>query len=178
MAPTNGREQTVVPAERPGAVVLTGVLLGIGIIGFIDETLFHQILQWHNFYMPTTQQGRILSDGLFHLFSTLVLLIGTYRLWRLHINWTARGRNLILAGILMGMGGFNFYDGIIQHAILHLHLVNELVCASLASRADTILGICRNDFPFEVAWDLFGLIFFLAGFFLWRRLRASTEAAH
>jgi hypothetical protein len=32
------------------------------------------------------------------------------------------------AGILMGAGGFNFYDGVIQHAILHFHLVNEHVC--------------------------------------------------
>ena len=28
----------------------SGVLMGIGVAGFIDETVFHQILHWHHFY--------------------------------------------------------------------------------------------------------------------------------
>jgi len=67
--------------RRRGSPLLTGVLLGIGIIGFLDEAVFHQLLQWHAFYWATDSHGRILSDGLFHVFSTLVLLGGTFRLW-------------------------------------------------------------------------------------------------
>jgi uncharacterized membrane protein len=151
------------------SALLTGILLGIGIVGFIDETVFHQLLQWHNFYWNTDQFGRILSDGLFHIFSTLLLLWGTIRLWRSTFSWANLHRRIIVAGILIGAGGFNFYDGIIQHAILRLHLVNEHVCATVASRSDTILGICRNDVPYEIVWDLAGLIVLALGWFLWQR---------
>ncbi|HMA91015.1 MAG TPA: DUF2243 domain-containing protein, partial [Burkholderiales bacterium] len=99
-----------------------------GIAGFLDETIFHQLLQWHAFYWATDERGRILSDGLFHLFSTLLLLLGLFYVWRGRARWIATSGSIMIAGILMGAGGFNFYDGIIQHAILHLHLVNEHVC--------------------------------------------------
>jgi len=47
--------------------------LGISIAGFVDESIFHQLLQWHSFYWAATdEQGRILSDGLFHIDSTLL----------------------------------------------------------------------------------------------------------
>jgi len=45
-------------------------LVGIGVVGFIDETVFHQLLQWDAFYWGTSQHGRVLSDGLVHAFST------------------------------------------------------------------------------------------------------------
>ncbi|MFL5628304.1 MAG: DUF2243 domain-containing protein [Ktedonobacteraceae bacterium] len=163
-----------VSAQQDRSALLTGILLGIGIVGFIDETVFHQLLQWHNFYWNTDQFGRILSDGLFHIFSTLLLLWGTIRLWRSSLSWTAFNRKIIVAGILMGAGGFNFYDGIVQHAILHLHLVNEHVCVTPLSRSDTILGICRNDIPYEIVWDLVGLIVLSLGWFLWRRWSNSS----
>jgi len=153
----------------------TGIVLGIGIAGFVDETLLHQLLQWHTFYWNTDQHGRILSDGLFHAFSTLLLLWGALRLWRGRDTWTAPYRYAIVAAILIGAGGFNLYDGIVQHALLHFHLVNELVCSSPASSRDTVLGICRNDIPYEVVFDLIALIILSIGI-LWRR-RSSREIA-
>ena len=161
--------------QQNRSTLFTGILIGIGIIGFLDETIFHQILQWHTFYWQTDSFGRILSDGLFHVFSTLLLLWGTFRIWRGRANGTLSSQNILIAGILIGAGGFNFYDGIIQHAILHLHLVNELVCATSASRADTILGVCRNDVPYEVAWDLIGFVILAIGFVLWRRETRITQ---
>jgi len=68
--------------KQARSVLFTGILIGIGIAGFLDETIFHQLLQWHAFYWATDQHGRILSDGLFHLFSTLLLLWGLLRVWR------------------------------------------------------------------------------------------------
>lgn len=59
---------------RPSSALFTGVLLGVGIIGFADEALLHQILQWHAFYWGTDQHARILSDGLFHVGSTALLI--------------------------------------------------------------------------------------------------------
>jgi uncharacterized membrane protein len=153
----------------------TGILLGIGIMGFLDETLLHQLLQWHTFYWNTDQHGRILSDGLFHAFSTLLLLWGALRLWRGHDTWASPYRYAIVAAILIGAGGFNLYDGLVQHAILHFHLVNELVCSSPASSKDTILGICRNDIPYEVVFDLIALIVLSVGIIWWQR--ANREIA-
>ena len=82
--------------SRLGLAIVTGVLLGIGIAGFIDESLFHQLLQWHNFYWATDERGRILSDGLFHVGSTLVLLWGVWRLWRDRASWTRPHARAIL----------------------------------------------------------------------------------
>jgi uncharacterized membrane protein len=151
-------------------VFWTGILLGVGIMAFLDETLLHQLLQWHTLYWNTDQHGRILSDGIFHVFSTVLLLWGTFRLWRGRAMWVTSSRYALVAAILIGAGGFNLYDGIVQHAILHWHLVNELVCSSPASRNETILGICRNDVPYEVIFDLIALIVLSTGILWWRRV--------
>src|SRR5437763_15570099 len=101
------------PSDRkttPRFAFVTGIVLGIGIAGFVDETLLHQLLQWHTFYWYTDQHGRILSDGLFHAFSTLLLLWGALRLWRGRDTWIAPYRYAIVAAILIGAGGFNLYD--------------------------------------------------------------------
>lgn len=68
-----------------------GVVLGIGIAGSLDEIVLHQVLQWHNFYTDASERWRIISDGLFHLFSysarhawSLVLLSSGYIALRSH----------------------------------------------------------------------------------------------
>jgi uncharacterized membrane protein len=151
-----------------GPVIFTGVLLGIGIVGFIDESIFHQLLQWHNFYWATDQRGRILSDGLFHVGSTLLLLWGALRLWRDRASWTAAHSRAIVAGILIGAGGFNTYDGVVQHVILHFHLVNEHVCKVANDPNNSIMN-CQADIPYEVVWILVGAIILGSGVVLARR---------
>ena len=159
------------------SVLFTGILIGIGIAGFLDETIFHQLLQWHAFYWATDEHGRILSDGLFHLFSTLVLLWGLYRVWRGRARWIAISGSIIIAGILMGAGGFNFYDGIIQHAILHFHLVNEHVCNVSITHGNNTLANCPQDIPYEIAWDSIGFIILAIGFLFWHRNRRVWQNA-
>jgi uncharacterized membrane protein len=157
------RDTVAANRDQSGAALVTGILLGIGIVGFIDEAVFHQLLQWHNFYWDTSDTGRILSDGLFHVVSTLLLLWGTYRLWR----GPAPHARVLLAGTLLGGGGFNAYDGIVQHIILHLHLVNEYVCA-MPQSGDNSVFTCPHDIPFEVVWIGVGLALVGAGLALWR----------
>ncbi len=161
---------------RLGRAIFTGVLLGIGIAGFIDESIFHQLLQWHNFYWATDARGRILSDGLFHIGSTLVLLWGVWRLWRDRARWTPSHTRAILGGILAGAGGFNTYDGVVQHVILHLHLVNEHVCAVPMDPNNSILS-CRADIPFEVVWIVVGAAVLVAGIVVARQALAHRSAA-
>ncbi len=157
----------------PRQALFTGVLLGIGVAAFLDETLLHQLLQWHTFYWNTDQHGRLLSDGLFHLFSTLLLLWGALRLWRTRTAWDKLNRNAIFAALLIGAGGFNLYDGIVQHVILHLHIVNEHVCSTPASLQQTFLGICMNDIPYEIVFDLVAIVILTTGILLWPRTRSS-----
>ena len=59
--------------RRP--LIAAGTLLGIGMGGFVDGILFHQILQVHNMlsakYPPTTlvnAEINMVWDGLFHAF--------------------------------------------------------------------------------------------------------------
>ncbi len=165
-------EDRAAETRRTGrSALVTGLLLGVGIAGFIDETVFHQLLQWHNLYWATDQHGRILSDGIFHTVSTLLLLAGTLRLW---LDRAAASRRVTVIGaILIGLGGFNAYDGVVQHVMLHLHLVNEHVCAVPRSPDNSILN-CRADIPYEVAWIGVALLILLAGLVLSRR--AATGA--
>lgn len=163
--------------KQARSVLFTGVLIGIGIAGFLDETIFHQLLQWHAFYWATDERGRILSDGLFHLFSTLLLLLGLFYVWRGRARWIATSGSIMIAGILMGAGGFNFYDGIIQHAILHLHLVNEHVCNLSITHGNNTLANCPQDIPYEVGWDIVGFIVLAIGFLLWREQQRALQNA-
>ena len=173
------------PSARPRAkdaagsatsALLTGVLLGIGVAGFVDEAVFHQILQWHNFYWATDQQGRILSDGLFHVFSTLALLWGAIRLWRDRLSWSPKRARRIAGALLIGAGGFNTYDGVVQHVILHLHLVNEHLCAVPYS-ADNSVATCPADVPLEIAWIAVGSLIVAAGVLVYRRGRGTVRRA-
>src|SRR3954470_15047164 len=60
---------TTAQAIRAGRVLVAGVLLGLGTVAFIDETVFHQLLHWHHFYDRATPDVGLVSDGLFHAFS-------------------------------------------------------------------------------------------------------------
>ncbi len=148
--------------DRVRQLLLTGVNLGIGVVGSLDEIVLHQLLQWHNLYVHTTQVWRIFIDGLFHAFSSALLFAGALRLWgqRRSIGSLSSARPLI-AGILVGMGGFNLYDGIVQHKLMQLHPVREGV---------------ENQLPYDLAFNGIALALLIAGWLVWRGVR-TTEAA-
>jgi uncharacterized membrane protein len=157
--------------HRPalGSAIVTGLLLGVGIAGFIDETIFHQLLQWHNFYWGTTEYWRIFSDGLFHLVTTLLLLWGTFRLWRDPYSTDSVRTKAILGGLFVGVGGFNAYDGVVQHVIFHFHLVQEHVCPKV--HANNSIISCPADIPYEIVWISMGIIVIAIGVVFWRHAR-------
>lgn len=113
-----------------------GILFGLGLGGFIDGIVLHQILQWHHMltsagYPPTTLQNLQINtffDGLFHASTWLFVVAALAVLWhhakRVHMRWPTR---LIVGTVLMGFGLFNLVEGIIDHQILGLHHVNETV---------------------------------------------------
>jgi hypothetical protein len=53
-------------AAAAGRNVVSGLLLGVGVAAFVDETVFHQLLHWHHFYDKSTPAVGLVSDGVFH----------------------------------------------------------------------------------------------------------------
>ena len=116
-----------------------GILFGLGLGGFFDGIVLHQILQWHHMLTsagyPATSVGNLeintLWDGIFHASTYVFVVIGLILLWRtahrVHLWWSGR---LLIGTLLMGFGIFNLVEGIVDHQILGLHHVNETVPAS------------------------------------------------
>src|SRR5204863_4628557 len=89
-------------ATRTDFPILAGIFLGLGLGGFFDGIVLHQILQWHHMLTsagyPITTVANLnlntLADGLFHAATYLFTLIGLSVLWRAStrsgVTWSAR----------------------------------------------------------------------------------------
>ncbi|MDR7211049.1 DUF2243 domain-containing protein [Flavobacterium piscis] len=115
-------------------LVTAAIVVGIGIGGFADGIVLHQILQWHemlsNKFPPDTVLQKSVNmfwDGIFHLFTLLSTIVGIYVLWKVlrKINTNTSGY-LLTGGMLAGWGVFNLVEGIINHQTLEMHNVREL----------------------------------------------------
>jgi uncharacterized membrane protein len=117
--------------RRP--LIAAGLLLGIGLGGFVDGIVFHQLLQLHNMLsavLPTdtlvNAKINMVWDGVFHLLTWLMTVLGIATLWRAGTRgdtpWS--GRTLVGA-MLNGWGTFNLIEGVIDHHILGIHHVVE-----------------------------------------------------
>jgi uncharacterized membrane protein len=146
------------PAKAPAFV------LGLGLGGFIDGIVLHQILQWH--HMLTGDNGgepmdtvagletNTLVDGLFHTATWILVAVATVLMvsawqrgdlappWRTHVGL-----------LLVGWGVFNLVEGLIDHQLLGIHHV-------------------RDDLGAPLGWDLgflaLGALFVVGGGMLWR----------
>jgi uncharacterized membrane protein len=127
--------KTVTISERRKRLIAAGLLFGIGLGGFFDGIVFHQILQWHHMlssegsYPMTTVAGletNTLWDGLFHAVTYVAVAIGLWILWRTGDGPAGRWSGTLLAGLLlMGWGIFNLVEGVINHHVLAIHHVRE-----------------------------------------------------
>ena len=115
------RGSTAFPS-RPGLNLASGLLLGLGVGAFIDETVFHQILHWHHFYDRSTTEVGLVSDGLFHAFSWFATVSALFMLAQLRRERAIQGRRFA-GGLLTGAGFFQLYDGLVQHKLLGLHQI-------------------------------------------------------
>lgn len=122
---------------QPGRFSIpAGVLLGLGLGGFFDGIVLHQILQWHHMvtsagYPPDTVENLMINtslDGLFHAAAYIFVVLGLVTLWRTgrHGDFPWSGAAM-LGSLLIGFGLFNLVEGVIDHQILGLHHVNETV---------------------------------------------------
>jgi uncharacterized membrane protein len=116
------------------AAMTGGLFLGLGVGGFIDGIVLHQILQWHNMgsavLPPVTMEAMSQNmrwDGLFHLVTLVLTLIGVVALWREGKEGSAPPALRVLAGqMLLGWGIFNLVEGVVDHLWLELHHVRDL----------------------------------------------------
>jgi uncharacterized membrane protein len=151
-----------------GKLRLAGILLGVGLGGFLDGIVLHQILQWHHMltsegdYPPTTIAGletNTLADGLFHACTWAAVAAALWVLWRQtgERPWPISGRSF-LGTMLAGWGGFNLVEGLVDHQLLGIHHV-------------------RDDLGGPLSWDLgflaFGALLVVAG---WALNRAREDA--
>ena len=111
-----------------------GVLLGLGLGGFVDGILLHQIAHWHNMgssvVPPTTLEALRLNmrwDGLFHAAVWVCTLAGVYLL---HAAARRRdplpGAGAFTGLMILGWGLFNLVEGLVDHHLLDLHHVRDL----------------------------------------------------
>lgn len=125
--------------ERP-SIAPAGIVLGVGMGGFFDGILLHQILQVHNMISarvpPNTMENMengMVADGLFHIVTWVATLLGIALLWKA-LN---RRSDVLPSGtafvgyLLAGWGWFNLVEGIIDHHILGLHHVIERLGVSV-----------------------------------------------
>jgi len=144
---------------------LPALLLGLGLGGFVDGIVLHQVLQWHHMLSDTGEhpattvaglEANTLADGLFHTGTWALVAVGmalTVRAWQrgaLAPPWRVQ-----LGLLLAGWGAFNVVEGVVDHLLLGLHHV-------------------RDDLGGPVGWDLafvaIGLLQVLAGALLARRV--------
>jgi uncharacterized membrane protein len=148
-----------------------GLLYGLGLGGFIDGIVLHQVLQWHHMlshvakYPTDTVAGlevNTLADGFFHVATWFLVLSGSIaaiRSWRegrLAPSWSYH-----FGLVLVGWGSFNLVEGIVDHHLLGVHHVRENV-----------------DSP--LAWDLgflvFGALLVVGGWLVHNRGVAAMES--
>ncbi len=111
-----------------------GLVIGLGVGGFVDGILLHQVLQWHHMltsagYPPDSVanlQVNTLWDGLFHVGTLILTVVGIAMLWRVGQRRDAAWSGRVFVGaVAMGWGIFNLVEGIIDHHILGIHHVRS-----------------------------------------------------
>ena len=118
-------------SRRP--LVLAGLPIGVGMGGFVDGILFHQILQLHNMLSAVRPPDTLVNveinmvwDGLFHAGTWAFTAVGIFLLFRAGHNSAAAWSGRTLAGaVLAGFGLFNLIEGVIDHHLLGVHHVVE-----------------------------------------------------
>ncbi|GAA4665256.1 hypothetical protein GCM10023225_35780 [Kineococcus glutinatus] len=126
-------------APDRGRSTTAGVLMGVGLAAFVDEVVFHQLLHWHHFYDRSTLAAGLVSDGLLHAFGWIAVVTGLFLFADLQRRAATSARRVV-AGVLLGWGGFQLFDGVVHHKLLRVHQIRYGV----------------DVLPYDVAWLLAG----------------------
>ncbi len=104
------------------------VLLGVGLGGFIDGIVLHQLLQWHHMlsHVDSDMRANTFADGLFHVFAWLcvlggsLLLVAAWRRGSIVPSWAEH-----IGLLVLGWGSFNLVEGVVNHHLLQIHHVRD-----------------------------------------------------
>ena len=130
------------------------MLLGLGVAGFVDETVFRQLLHRHHFYDKSTPAAGLVSDGLFHGFSWLATAAGLLLLVAVRRQGPVPAARW-WGGLLVGAGAFQLDDGTVQHKLLGLHQIRY--------------GVELR--PYDWTWNVLAVVLLVAGVALLARAR-------
>ena len=152
------------------SITKAGIVLGLGLGGFVDGIVLHQILGWHHLVCTTeTCQAETVEalktqntqDGFFHLATWLLTLSGIQLLFRAgrprQRNWSGTA---LIGGLLAGWGVFNFVEGLIDHQILGSHHV--------------LPGHPRG-FLFDMLFLASGVALILGGWMMWKSSAGALD---
>ena len=124
------------PPVRPThrGSIWPGIVLGLGLGGFVDGIALHQIAQWHNMgsavLPPTTMEAmkqNMAWDGWFHAATLVLTVVGVYLLARDAREGVAiPGAGALTGLLLLGWGIFNLVEGVIDHHLLGIHHVRDM----------------------------------------------------
>jgi uncharacterized membrane protein len=146
----------------------SAVIFGIALAGFLDGIVLHSILQWHHMISsvipPADMRGmstNMLADGLFDLFCWVLTVCALVLLLRERNRATLLDARTYWSWMLVGGGGFNLVEGIVDHEVLGIHHV--------------------HPGPNWLAWDigflvLGGLLLMAIGWFLKREPHRQSGA--
>ncbi|MFD7654501.1 DUF2243 domain-containing protein [Actinosynnema sp. NPDC059797] len=103
-------------------VAPAALVLGLGVGGFVDGIVVHQLLGWHHMlsgWYPDDLHANMIGDGLFHLLCLLLVLTGVVLLNRA----APLPAPVLWGGLLAGWGVFNLVEGVVNHLVLGVHHV-------------------------------------------------------
>ena len=158
-------------SDPPGILPLSpGALLGIGLGGFVDGIVLHQILQWHHMLTSAGYPAdsvpnltlNTLFDGLFHAATWIAIAVGLVLLHRAICRGYAWSGYRLLGGMAIGWGAFNLVEGLIDHHILGIHHVKEAAA---------------NPLLWDLVFLAFGAALVIVGMALSRRGVQQVETA-
>jgi uncharacterized membrane protein len=120
--------------------------------------VFHQLLHWHHFYDRSTPSWALISDGMFHAASWVCIVGGLFLFADLRRRATLAAPWL-WSGFSLGLGGFQLYDGTVQHKWWRFHQIRYRV----------------NLLPYDLVWNGLAALALLVGVLLLLRARREMD---
>ena len=114
--------------ERRG-ILLPTLVLGIGLGGFFDGIMLHQVLQWHHLLSLVPGEAfrdlgtQIFADGMFHVLMYLITAAGLAMLWHRRARLDGAGWRHVAGGTLLGFALWNVVDVAFFHWVLGIHRI-------------------------------------------------------
>jgi uncharacterized membrane protein len=108
-------------SARPRPTRAPGLLLGLGLGGFIDGIVIHQLLQWHHMISHTDDhpvdtvaglEANTLADGFFHVGTWVLVALGMLVMLRSWQQGRLAPNFRVQAGLLLaGWGSSTLWRG-------------------------------------------------------------------